>query len=238
MGAVPSKWIKWIAVVLGAAGMLTPALIELGWIPEKQALNALIFLIGFLVFDGARNELSEPEPAPELMTSTEDYFHTLGAFLPDLEHELLSVVHGHDILGEEPARFVGKLVSNLRNKKQLHVYVIVVGRIGELSDESFRRRSAHEQDPSVEGRYHYRFIDAPVSFGCQVHDQRHWTIDFPPNPADPRGAAIVFRNHPDGARLLAAFIRHQWLEKPEITMSLSEAYEKWKAIKGARANVA
>jgi hypothetical protein len=37
MGALPRRWIKWIAVILGVAGMLTPALIELGWIPENQA---------------------------------------------------------------------------------------------------------------------------------------------------------------------------------------------------------
>jgi hypothetical protein len=36
MGALPRRWIKWIAVILGVAGMLTPALIELGWIPENQ----------------------------------------------------------------------------------------------------------------------------------------------------------------------------------------------------------
>ena len=60
-------------------------------------------------------------------------------------------------------------------------------------------------------------------------DQKYWSIDFAPNPADPKGAGIVFRNHPEGARLVASFIRHEWLERPGATMSLSEAYEKWKA---------
>ncbi len=40
MGALLMKWVKWIAVVLGAAGMLTPALLELGWIPREHALEA------------------------------------------------------------------------------------------------------------------------------------------------------------------------------------------------------
>jgi hypothetical protein len=39
--------------------------------------------------------------------------------------------------------------------------------------------------------------------------------------------AIVFKNHPEGARLVASFIRLEWLERPGATMSLSEAYEKW-----------
>ncbi|MGH7879571.1 MAG: hypothetical protein ACREQD_08755, partial [Candidatus Binataceae bacterium] len=65
---------------------------------------------------------------------------------------------------------------------------------------------------------------------------RHWSIDFPPNPADPRGAALIFRNHPEGARLIASFIRHQWLERPGVTMSLSEAYEKWKALQNPPPN--
>jgi hypothetical protein len=229
MGALLTKWVKWIAVVLGAAGMLTPALIELGWIPEQQAMKAVIFLLGFIVLEGAAGESKESAQAPELFTTTEGYLHAMGGFLAETKHELLGVVRGHDILTEEVGHYVKKILSTLRSEKQLHNYTVVVSRIGELGEESFHRRSAIERDPSLEGRFHYRFVDSPVSFGCQVFDQKHWSIDFPPNPADPKGAAIVFKDHPEGARLIASFIRHEWLERPGATMSLSEAYEKWKA---------
>jgi hypothetical protein len=229
MGALPRRWIKWIAVILGAAGMLTPALIELGWIPEQQALKAVIFLLGFIVLEGAARESNEPAQAPELFTTSEGYFHALSGSLSETKHEILGVVRGHEIMSEEVARYVEKVSSTLRSEKQLHVYTVVVGRIAELSEESFHRRSDLERDPSGEGRFHYRFVDSPVSFGCQVFDQKHWAIDFAPNPADPKGAGMVFRNHPEGARLVASFIRHEWLERPGATMSLSEAYEKWKA---------
>jgi hypothetical protein len=198
MGVLPAKWLKWIAVMLGAAGMLTPALIELGWIPEHQAMKAVIFLLGFIVLEeGATRESNESPQAPELFTTTEGYLHAMGGFLAETKHELLGVVRGHDILTEEVGHYVGKILSTLRSEKQLHNYTVVVSRIGELSEESFHRRLAIERDPSLEGRFHYRFVDSPVSFGCQVFDQKHWTIDFPPNPADPKGAAIVFKDHPD-----------------------------------------
>jgi hypothetical protein len=85
------------------------------------------------------------------------------------------------------------MASTLRREKRLHMYAVVVGRIGEMSEESFHRLSAIKRDPSLEGRFHYRFVDSPVSFGCQVFDQKHWAIEFPPNPADPKGAGIVFK---------------------------------------------
>jgi hypothetical protein len=40
MGALPRKWIKWIAMLLGVAGMLTPALLELGWIPTSSDVQS------------------------------------------------------------------------------------------------------------------------------------------------------------------------------------------------------
>jgi hypothetical protein len=113
MGALPRKWIKWVGVLLGVVGMLTPALLELGWIP-------------------------------------------------------------------------------------------------------FQRRLTAERDPSYEGRMHFRFIESPVT-------------------SDIRGGAIVFGEDPQGARLVSSFIRHQWLEQPDVTMSLSEACERCKAIKGTAA---
>ena len=229
MGALPRRWIKWIAVILGVAGMLTPALIELGWIPENQAQKAVIFLLGFIVLEGAAGDSDESDQAPELLTSSEGYYHTMSGFVSETKQELIGIVHGQEISAEQAQTFVRKMLSNLRSEKQLHTYEIVAARIGELSDESFQRRFAIERDPSLEGRFHYRVIDSPVSFGCQVFDQKHWSIDFPANPADPKGGAIIFRNHPEGARMVSSFIRHQWLERPGVTMSLSEAYEKWKA---------
>jgi hypothetical protein len=153
----------------------------------------------------------------------------MSGLLSETKHEILSISRGPDIVAEEVARYVGKMSSTLRSEKLLHVYAVIVGRICELSEESYQRRSAIERDPSLEGRFHYLYVDSPVSFGCQVFDQKHWSIDFPSNPAEPRGGAIVFKNHPEGARLVASFIRHQWLEPSGATMSLSEAYEKWKA---------
>jgi hypothetical protein len=233
MGALPKKWLKWIALLLGVAGMLTPALLGLGWIPQNQALNAAIFLLGFIVFDGAARGSEELAQAPELLTSSESYYHELSGFFPETKHEALGISRGDDILTEEQKPYLRKLLSALRSEKQLHVYPIVAGRVSELSEESFQRRFALERDPSLEGRMHYRVVDSLVSFGCQVFDQKHWTIDFPPNPADVKGAGIVFKNHPEGARLVASFIRHQWLERPGVTMSLSEAYEKWKALQNS-----
>lgn len=236
MRSLSRTWIVRIGIVLGVAGMLTPALLELGWIPENQALKALIFLVGFMVLDSAARESTEGSGrVPELVTSTGDYFRALGEFLRDAKDEVSSVVHGADVTRDEVRPFVEKLRSTIWREKQCHCYVIVAAPITEMTEEAFQLRLAIERDPSLEGRYHYSFIDAPVSFGCQVHDQRHWAIDFPPNPEDPRGAGIMFRADPEGARLVAGFIRHQWLEQPGVTMSLSEAYDKWKALKASQA---
>jgi len=81
---------------------------------------------------------------------------------------------------------------------------------------------------SLEGRLHIHYLEAPISFSVSVFDQRHWVISFGPNPSDPRGAALVFRDNEEGARRIADFIRHRWWEAPGVTMSLTEAYEKWK----------
>ncbi len=59
----------------GVAGKLTPALLELGWIPRDQGLEALIFLSGFMVLDGAGRESSEAGPAPGLITSSEHHYN-------------------------------------------------------------------------------------------------------------------------------------------------------------------
>ena len=125
MGALLTKWVKWIAVVLGAAGMLTPALIELGWIPEQQAMKAVIFLLGFIVLEGAAGESKESAQAPELFRTREDYLHAATGFLTETKHEILSISRGHEIMAEEVARFVGKMSSTLRSEKQLHAYTIV-----------------------------------------------------------------------------------------------------------------
>jgi hypothetical protein len=236
MGALPRKWIKWIAVLLGVVGMLTPALLELGWIPENQAMKAVVFLLGFIVLDGARRESSESLAAPELLTSSEDYAHAVGSLLAEVKHEIITVSTPSAARSAELARLLSRSLSVARSEKQLHFYAIVVGRISELSEEFFERFFAMERDPSLEGRVRIRIYDAPVSFGCMVHD-RNWAITFPPNPNDPRGVAILFRNHPEGVRLLSSFIHHQWLEQSGVTISLSEAYEKWKAIKGPSASV-
>ena len=135
MGALLTKWVKWIAVVLGAAGMLTPALIELGWIPEQQAMKAVIFLLGFIVLEGAAGESKESAQAPELFR-TRDYLHAATGFLTETKHEILSISRGHEIMAEEVARFVGKMSSTLRSEKQLHAYTIVVARIQRVEPRS------------------------------------------------------------------------------------------------------
>lgn len=228
MNALPRKWMSRVGVLLGVAGMLTSALLELGWLPEAQGLKALIFLMGFMVADGAARESSEAAPTPSLLTSSEDFFRSLSGLLSETNHEILAVVRGTDVMREDITSFIRKTQSTIRSKKQLHGYFIVAAPIGQLSEESFQRRSSIERDASLEGRYHYRFVDTAVSFGCFVYDEKHWAIDFPPNPEDPRGGAILFENYPQAARLVASFIRHQWLERPGVTMSLGEAYEKWK----------
>lgn len=143
------------------------------------------------------------------------------------------VVRGDEILVEQAQPFVEATRSTLAREKQLHVYIIIASPLGKVSEEAFQRRVVAERNSILEGRLHFRFIDSPVTFGCAVFDQTHWVIDFPPNPADLRSGAILFRNHPEGARLLAAFILHQWLEQPGVTMSLGEAYDKWKAIRAS-----
>jgi hypothetical protein len=102
MGALLTKWVKWIAVVLGAAGMLTPAFLELGWIPREHALEAVIFLLGFIVLDSAvAKESQEPNRAPVLMTSSEDYYHAVTGLMSESKHEVLMVVRGDEILVEQ-----------------------------------------------------------------------------------------------------------------------------------------
>ncbi len=93
---------------------------KLGWIPEHQASKAVIFLLSFLVLDGAANEARESGTVPELMTSTEKYFHSLGSLVGRVEHELLSVVHGEDVTREELTMFLSRLFSRVRSEKQLH----------------------------------------------------------------------------------------------------------------------
>ena len=233
MGLLPKKWIKWIAVGIGVAGILTLPLLELGWIPEHQAMKAVIFLLSFIILDGvAARESDEASSVPELFTDSEDHFRTIRNFWPDTKHEQLAVVPAGMILAEGGRSFVAKMLSAVRSEKRLHVYTIVAAPISEWSEAAFEHRFAIERDPSLEGRARFRVVDTPVSFGCQVFDQNHWGIMFPPNPADPGGGAIVFKDHPEGARLVASFIRHQWLERPGVTMSLTEAYEKWKALRG------
>ena len=68
MGVLPRKWIRWIGIVLGVVAMLTPALLDLGWIPQTQALNAVIFLLGFLVLEAVTGEPSEQVEAPHSST--------------------------------------------------------------------------------------------------------------------------------------------------------------------------
>jgi hypothetical protein len=193
----------------------------------------VIFLLGFLVIEAVTSESKGSIERFELFTDTEEFYSQQVRFVARAKHDIITVVHGNDIVSEAVHRFVTKIASAVRNTKQLHVYAIVAAPIGELSEESFNRRFALARDPSIEGRWHYYFMNVPVSFGCEVFDQTHWSLDFPPNPADPRGAAILFKDDPDGARLVTSFIRHQWLEVPGITMSLSEAYEMWKALQSS-----
>jgi len=238
MGALPRKWIIWIGLVLGVAGMLTPALLELGWIPREHALEAVIFLLGFIVVEITTGEPQESAQTPELLTNSEDYYHAVTGFMSESRHEVLMLVRGDEVLVEQAQAFVQRTRSTLQREKQLHVYLVIASHLAEVKEEAFKRRLAAERDPSFEGRMHFRFIESPVTFGCIVFDQKHWVIDFPPNPADLRGGAILFKNHPEGARLVSSFFHHQWLERSGFTMSLDEAYEKWKAIRGSTAIVA
>lgn len=238
MNVLPRRWLKWIAVLLGLAGILTPALIELGWIPERQALNAIVFLLGFLVLDGAASrESSEQVEAPELFDNPADFYHAINGLLPRTKHEYISIVRANEIMAGQMDTFREAAAAAIRKEKQLHLYTIVAATPVELTEESFQRRFEVERDPSFEGRWHYRVIDLAITFGCIVFDQEHWTISFPSPSTGRVNAAIFFRNHPEEARLVAGFIRRQWLEQPGVTMSLSEAYEKWKVRETSTARV-
>ena len=231
MGVLKKTWLKWVGVATGVAGLLALTLLELGWLPAGQASNTIIFLLSFVILDGvASRESSDSVPAPQVFTNSDDVLHAMTTVLPDTEHETFAVVHGNFIMSEGARAFARKNSDRLRSEKQMHTYVVVVSPIADLSKESFELRFELERDPSLEGRQQYYFIDAPVSFGCNVFDQKHWEIDFPPTRSEPKGAAIFFKDHPEGARFVSSFIRHQWLERPGVTMSLSEAYEKWKAL--------
>jgi hypothetical protein len=227
------NWIRWIPVILGAAAMLTPALLELGWVPEYQASKAIIFILGFIVLEGGLRELREPAAAPELVHSTEDFVRAVTAFSRNAEREVLII---EDALGpmshpmaEAYVRYPDAVTRRVRENKLLHAYVIIVARPDEVSEEAFQWILGLERDASLEGRVHFRYLEAPVSFHLSVFDQRHWVISFAPNPNDPRGAALIFRDHEEGARRVADFVRHRWLEAPGVTISLTEAYDKWKA---------
>jgi hypothetical protein len=237
MGVLHKNWLNWIGVATGVAGLLALTLLELGWLPAGQAPNAIIFLLSFVILNGvASKESPDSVPTPQLFANSDDVLHAMTSVLPDTKHETFTVVHLNFIMSESARAFARKNSDRLRSEKQMHTCVIVVSPIADLSKESFERRFELERDPSFEGRQHCYFIDAPVSFGCNVFDQKHWEIDFPPTRSEPKGAAIFFKNHPEGARLISSFIRHQWLERPGVTMSLSEAYDKWKVINGAVAS--
>src|SRR5512135_2852182 len=213
MGALPKKWIKWIEVLLGVVGMLTPALLSLGWIPANQTQNAILFLLGFIVVDLANaKESAETLPEPQLFTSSEDYFHALAGLARKAKYEVLSIAEPHQILLPETRYFATQIASSVKKEKQMHAEIIIAGRIQQWTREGFERRLGTEREVSLQGRYRYRVVDLPVSFGASVIDQKHWAITFPPNPSDPGGGAIVFQDHPEQARLVARFIRHQWLE--------------------------
>jgi hypothetical protein len=232
MGLMPKKWIKWMAVVLGVAGLLTPLLFDLGWIPQNQSQSVVIFLLGFLVLDGAAaRESSQQVEAPELFDNSTDFYDKISGLLRHAKHEYLSIIRPNEISAEHWRSFMSGVRAAFEKEKQLHFSVILAGTPEELNEEAFQRRMAIERDVSLEGRYHYRFIDLPVTFGCVVIDNTHWAITFPSQSTDRRvNAGILFKNHPDEARLVASFIRHQWIEQPGVTMSISEAYEKWKTI--------
>lgn len=89
MGTLPKGWIKWIGIIFGVAAMLTPALVDLGWIPASQVQNAVLFLLGLIVvaiFAGESRELAQ---LPELLTRSEDYHHAVTGFMGASRHEVL-----------------------------------------------------------------------------------------------------------------------------------------------------
>jgi hypothetical protein len=85
------RWITWIPIILGAAGLLTPILLELGWVLERQAINAVITLLGFLVLDSGLRELRGSTGAPELVHSTEDFLAEVTGFTRSAEREMLVI---------------------------------------------------------------------------------------------------------------------------------------------------
>src|SRR5262249_23217039 len=85
------KWGTWIPIVLGAAGLLTPILLQLGWVPERQALNAVITLLGFLVLDSGLRELRGSTGAPELVESTEEFLSVATRLVRSTEREVLLI---------------------------------------------------------------------------------------------------------------------------------------------------
>jgi len=104
------------AILLGTAGILTPALIELGWIPEKQTLNAIVFLLGFLVLDGAAATVSnEQVEAPELFDNPADYYHAISGLLPRTRHEYISIVRVNEIMAASSARRTRSRAAHVRS---------------------------------------------------------------------------------------------------------------------------
>src|ERR1700757_3962466 len=147
----------------------------------------------------------KPAREPILMTNSVDYYHVVTGLMSESKHEVLTVVRGEEILVEQAQPFIQRTRSTVEREKQLHVYLVIASHLGELKEEAFSRRLAAQNDPAFEGRMHFRFIESAVNFGCLVFDQKHWVIDFPPNPADIRGGAMVFRDDPEGARLVSSF---------------------------------
>jgi hypothetical protein len=259
MIAIAAGVITVIAIVLGFAGDFLG--LPWHWMRPAAELLLLAELVGLVVLERhqlfepvhqtvgnthaevmtLRHELSQMRQrletivqAPELLTNSEDYYRIATAFMSGSKHEVLMVVRGDEVLIEQARPFIQATRSRLVSEKQLHVYIVVASPVAKVSEASFQDRLDAERNPSLEGRLHFRFVDMPVTFGCVIFDQNDWLIDFPPNPADLRGGAILFKNYPEGARLLASFIRHQWLEQAGVTMSMGEAYEKWKRINEAR----
>src|SRR5579863_4488642 len=108
MGTLTRRWIRRVSVILGIAGMLTPALIDLGWIPQTQAMSAVLFLLGLLVVNGATAETDENSVVPKLFEHSEDSYDALIPMIGDTRHEYFSVVHGHEVLLDAAASFVRK----------------------------------------------------------------------------------------------------------------------------------
>jgi hypothetical protein len=227
------KLLRWIPVVLGAAGLITPILLELGWVPERHATDAIITLLGFLVLDSGLRELRGSTVTPEAVHGTEDFISIGTGFARSAEREMLIIEEmitpvEFGELSQAYRRYPDAVARRVRENKLIHVYVIVIGQLHKATERAFEFSMGLERDASLEGRIHVRYVESPISFSVSVFDQRHWVISFAPNPNDPRGAALVFRDNEEGARRVAEFIRHRWWEDPSVSMSLTEAYEKWK----------